>query len=151
MSSSIVIVFFNVNRSAAQASSVLETLASSCDVLCVQEPWHGRLKPIASTADVGPHECVRECYLYGTIVHSAWQLLTPSYDARVTCYVSRRLINAVSRYILNVSNDSQNSAVKYLHSVTQSLPVIDCIGGDFNTHAVSWDPDYLPEDSSDEL
>ncbi|KAI0702175.1 Endonuclease/exonuclease/phosphatase, partial [Earliella scabrosa] len=167
-------MFHNVNHNNAHTSSTLETFASSCDVLCIQEPWHGRLKPVASTADVGPHERVIEGFLHGTVIHPNWQLLTPGFDARVACYVNRRLVNAISRLhaavshrdcmllsltlradadpvqILNVYNDTRGEAVRYLHRVLQDLPAIDCMGGDFNTHATLWDPGYS-EDGAERI
>ncbi|KAI0687492.1 Endonuclease/exonuclease/phosphatase, partial [Earliella scabrosa] len=174
MLSQLSVVYQNVNRSNAQTSSMLESFASSCDVFCVQEPWHGRLKPVASTADVGPHERVVEGWLYGTVIHPNWQLLVPQYESRVACYVNRRLVNAISRLhasvshrdcmllsltlradaepiqILNVYNDVHNEAVRYLHRIIHELPALDCIGGDFNTHSVLWDPEY-PSDSAERV
>ncbi|CDO70323.1 hypothetical protein BN946_scf184843.g12 [Trametes cinnabarina] len=127
--------------------------AGNVDVVCIQELWYGPLRPIPSASPTGPAERTDNNMLYGTQLHPAWTLVENRKDARVVCHVNRKLANAVISLdstdpiaILNVYNDVQNSAVRYLLDVAPRLPSLDIVGGDYNTHAPIWDPTY-PADS----
>ncbi len=149
---------------------ILERCAAmGVDIVCVQEPWYGPIRPIPSASPAGPAERTEGNMLYGTQLHPAWFLVEPRKDARVVCHVSRRLANAVISLdpainhrdcmlllvrlepthdpvaILNIYNDRDNSAVEYLADHAHSLPVIDIAGGDYNTHSTVWDPAYPPD------
>ncbi|KAI0688358.1 hypothetical protein C8T65DRAFT_543472, partial [Cerioporus squamosus] len=135
----------------------------------IQEPWYGPIRPIPSASPAGPAERTEDNMLYGTQLHPAWFLVEPRKDARVVCHVSHRLANAVISIdpsishrdcmlllvrlepsqdpvaILNIYNDSGNSAVEYLADRAHLLPAIDVAGGDYNTHSTVWDPTYPPD------
>ncbi|KAI0326298.1 hypothetical protein GY45DRAFT_1224315, partial [Cubamyces sp. BRFM 1775] len=170
MNTSLRIVFHNVNHSPQQTHLVLEQCAKlNVDVVCLQEPWYGSIRPIPSAVPAGPAERTEDNMLYGTQLHPAWQLVENGKDARVVCHVNRRLSKAIVTLdasikhrdcmilsvrleaeqdpvvILNVYNDRDNSAVQYLTDHAHELPAIDVAGGDYNTHAPMWDPDYPPD------
>ncbi|KAI9057933.1 DNase I-like protein, partial [Trametes sanguinea] len=170
MSSSLRIVFHNANHSPQHTHYVLERCAASnIDIVCLQEPWYGPLRPIPSASPTGPAERTEDNMLYGTQLHPAWLLVENRKDARVVCHVSRRLANAIVTVdstvnhrdcmllsvrlrpdhdptnILNIYNDAQGSAMAYLAEIADQLPALDVVGGDYNTHATMWDPDYPPD------
>ncbi|KAH9886490.1 Endonuclease/exonuclease/phosphatase, partial [Cubamyces lactineus] len=168
------IVFHNVNHSPQQTHLVLEQCAAAeVDIVCLQEPWYGPIRPIPSASPAGPADRTEDNMLYGTQLHPAWRLIEARKDARVVCHGSRRLVNAFvtldpavdhrdcmllavrldARHdptnILNVYNDTRNSAVTYLTDIVQRLPDIDIAGGDYNTHSEVWDPAYPRRDSAE--
>ncbi|KAH9900043.1 Endonuclease/exonuclease/phosphatase, partial [Cubamyces lactineus] len=171
MLNSLHVVYHNVNHSPQHTHYILEQCAAmNVDVVCLQEPWYGPLRPIPSASPTGPAERTRDNMLYGTQLHPAWTLVENCKDARVVCHVNRRLANAVisvdstvkhrdcmlllvrlrpehdPTVILNLYNDVNNAAVRYLADISETLPPIDVMGGDYNTHAQLWDPTY-PADS----
>ncbi|KAI0648602.1 Endonuclease/exonuclease/phosphatase, partial [Trametes meyenii] len=173
MPSTLHIVYQNVNHSPQHTHMLLERCAAqNVDVVCIQEPWYGPIRPIPSASPAGPAERTDNNMLYGTQLHPAWQLIEARKDARVACHVNRRLVNAVVSLdstvchrdcmlllirldpqqdptaILNIYNDSNNSAVEYLADIAPRLPAIDVAGGDYNTHAATWDPEYPPDSSA---
>ncbi|RDX46284.1 DNase I-like protein, partial [Lentinus brumalis] len=170
MSQSLHIVYHNVNHSPQHTHLILEQCAAmKVDIVCLQEPWYGPIRPIPSASPAGPAERTEDNMLYGTQLHPAWHLIEARKDARVVCHVSRRLINAVISLdptvqhrdcmlllvrlepdqdpvaILNVYNDGNNAAVEYLADHAHLLPAIDIAGGDYNTHSTVWDPTYPPD------
>ncbi|KAI0682513.1 Endonuclease/exonuclease/phosphatase, partial [Cerioporus squamosus] len=169
-SSSLHVVYHNVNHSPQHTHFILERCAAmNVDVVCLQEPWYGPIRPIPSASPAGPAERTDDNMLYGTQLHPAWSLVEVQKDARVVCHVSRRIANAVISLdptvnhrdcmlllvrlepehdpvaILNLYNDSRNSAVSYLTDISHLLPALDIMGGDYNTHSPLWDPDYPPD------
>ncbi|EIW61498.1 uncharacterized protein TRAVEDRAFT_115375, partial [Trametes versicolor FP-101664 SS1] len=173
MRTSLHVVFQNVNHSPQHTHLLLEQCAArDVDVVCIQEPWYGPIRPIPSASPAGPAERTDDNMLYGTQLHPAWTLVEPRKDARVVCHVSRKLSNAVLSLdpnvshrdcmilllrldptldplaILNIYNDAQNHAIEYLTDNAQRLPVIDVAGGDYNTHSRVWDPDYPPDSAA---
>ncbi|KAH9854856.1 Endonuclease/exonuclease/phosphatase [Lenzites betulinus] len=167
------VAFQNVNHSPQHTHALLEQCASAnVDVVCIQEPWFGPIRPIPSASPAGPAERTDNNMLYGTQLHPAWQLIVPQADARVVCHVSRRLTRAVVSLnaevkhrdcmvltirpdpsadpisILNIYNDTQNSAIEYLCDIAERLPDIAIMGGDYNTHSRVWDPDYPPDSAA---
>ncbi|KAI0628496.1 Endonuclease/exonuclease/phosphatase [Trametes polyzona] len=172
MTASLHVVFQNVNHSPPATHMLLDRCAAQgVDIVCIQEPWYGPIRPIPSASPAGPADRTDDNRLYGTQLHPAWKLVETRKDARVACHVSRRLVNAVVSLdasvahrdctlllvrlaeeqapiaILNIYNDRANSAVEYLADIVHSLPPIDIAGGDYNTHASVWDSKY-PEDSA---
>ena len=170
------VAFFNVNHSPAVASAALDFLSDKVDVLCVQEPYYGVIKStaVSGRSALGPHERIDDNNrLLGTQHHPRWTLISPQFAARVVIYVNRsRWPRASARlapdikhpdvmraavslqpdvatvHILNVYNDTDNSAVTYLLSVPDSLAGVDICGGDFNTHALLWNSLLLPSQLS---
>ncbi|KAI0365325.1 DNase I-like protein, partial [Pilatotrama ljubarskyi] len=167
------VVFQNVNHSPQHTHLLLERCAADdVDVVCIQEPWYGPIRPIPSASPAGPAERTEDNMLYGTQLHPAWYLIEARKDARVACHVNRRLVNAIISVdssvnhrdcmllcvrldptqdpinILNIYNDSRNTAIDYLADVAHTLPDLDIVGGDYNTHARLWDPEYPPDSAA---
>ncbi|KAI0686391.1 Endonuclease/exonuclease/phosphatase, partial [Cerioporus squamosus] len=169
-SSTLHVVYHNVNHSPQHTHFILERCAAmNVDVVCLQEPWYGPIRPIPSASPAGPAERTENNMLYGTQLHPAWTLVEARKDARVVCHVSRRIASAVISLdpavnhrdcmlllvrlepeqdpvaIMNLYNDTQNAAIVYLADIAHSLPAIDIMGGDYNTHSPLWDPAYPPD------
>ena len=170
------IAFFNVNHSPSVASAALDFLSDKVDILCVQEPYYGVIKSTAASgrSALGPQERIDDNNrLLGTQHHPRWTLISPQFAARVVIYVNRsRWPRAAARlspdvkhpdvmgaavslqpdvatvYILNIYNDSDNSAVTHLLSIPDALAGVDICGGDFNTHSLLWDARLLPSQLS---
>ena len=158
-SSSIRFLSINVNKANYISHALLNSLVESFDVILVQEPWVGKIGSNRSDSDPLGTEVT------GMVHQRFWTQfvpLPPSPDAspRVVTYVNKSLnTHHVSLhsdifshpdvllefstpslspfFVLNVYNDSSNTAVDLISSVN-SLPSPVIVIGDFNLHHVLW-------------
>ena len=147
----------NVNRSAVVTHTLLETKAEEYDIILLQEPYWGYLRNIPSSVSRTGEE------YRGTQAHPHWILVERGGPTRVATYINKRLAPLQPKlcshlvdhpdillisipegprtlHILNVYNDSECSALKYLCEHMPTLPAIDAMLGDFNLHSEIWDP-----------
>ena len=145
-----------MQRSHENTSQLLERYRDH-DVVCIQEIYWGRIKQVASTSS-------KKGDLYEeTVSHQNFVCYSTSKDSRVATYVNRKwrssspfvvagriahkdtllvMFNTVDGpfAVLNVYNDSEkHEAVSHLLSISQLLPPISMMCGDFNLSHPSWD------------
>ncbi|KAF4610623.1 hypothetical protein D9613_006810 [Agrocybe pediades] len=141
---------------------LLETLQNSFDVLFVQEPPWQTIRQAPSPSNRDGEDIV------GAPMHPAWLYMVrpPTNDEtpRVMAFVSKRLerlrpsmrrdladhrdIFILSLFqgnetyhLMNVYNDADGTAVRYLSNHVHELPQLHYMGGDFNIHSREWDPE----------
>lgn len=148
------IASFNVNCSASNASSFLET-HTDFDLVLFQELRSRHIRNVPSAYD--PHGTP----LHGLVAHPEWICIHPSdaHNARVATYVNRRLAHLSptrsSRLdhpdillvtltlagrpisIINLYSDPANHT-GIQHLLDHMPPGIDLVAGDFNMHHPSW-------------
>ncbi|KAF4614683.1 hypothetical protein D9613_002817 [Agrocybe pediades] len=135
---------------------------NSFDVLFVQEPPWRTIRQAPSPNNRDGEDIV------GAPMHPAWLYMVrpPTNDEtpRVMAFVSKRLerlrpsmrrdladhrdIFILSLFqdnetyhLMNVYNDADGTAVRYLSNHVHELPQLHYMGGDFNIHSREWDPE----------
>ncbi|KAF4617968.1 hypothetical protein D9613_013028 [Agrocybe pediades] len=160
----LVLAFFshNVAKNYMYLDVLLETLQNSFDVLFVQEPPWRTIRQAPSPNNRDGEDIV------GAPMHPVWLYMVrpPTNDEtpRVMAFVSKRLerlrpsmrrdladhqdIFILSLFqgnetyhLMNVYNDADGTAVRYLSNHVHELPQLHYMGGDFNIHSREWDPE----------
>ncbi|KAF4613671.1 hypothetical protein D9613_007683 [Agrocybe pediades] len=152
----------NVAKNYMYLDVLLETLQNSFDVLFVQEPPWRTIRQAPSPNNRDGEDIV------GAPMHPAWLYMVrpPTNDEtpRVMAFVSKRLerlrpsmrrdladhrdIFILSLFqgnetyhLMNVYNDADGTAVRYLSNHVHELPQLHYMSGDFNIHSREWDPE----------